>query len=360
MKIRGKNLHLRGMEYSAFMQYREVLVIGGTGFVGAHVCRALIARGYLPRLLVREGSEARIPEDVRRNCRVTPGDVTIMESVENAALGTGAIVNLAGIIREDPDKGITFESLHVGAARHVVASAKRLGITRVVHMSALGARAGGPTGYFDTKGRAEEIVKGSGLEWTIFRPSVIFGPGDMFVNELARILRLAPVFPVPGDGKYLLQPVFAGDVARGFADAVARPETAGAVFDVAGPERLSYDELVGKIAAGLGRRLRRVHVPLSLLRPVVRALERYPSFPLTTEQLAMLLAGNTADVEPFRAVFGVPLLSLSRYISGGFKAPLPLEEEPEKSSGLPSAGDSKVSASAGPGKGREESFRKSA
>ncbi len=348
------------MEYSAFMQYKEVLVIGGTGFVGAHVCRALIARGYLPRLLVREGSEARIPEDVRRNCRVTLGDATIMESVENAALGTGAIVNLAGIIREDPGKGITFESLHVATARHVVESARRLGITRLVHMSALGARAGGPTKYFDTKGRAEEIVKGSGLEWTIFRPSVIFGPEDMFVNELARILRFAPVFPVPGDGTYLLQPVFAGDVAKGFADAVARPETAGAVFDVGGPDRLTYDELVDRIAAGIGRRVRHVHVPLSLLAPVVRALERYPSFPLTMEQLAMLLAGNTADIEPFRTAFGAPLLSLSSYISAGFKAPIPLEEGTVKDSGGPLAGGTKGPAAVGLREGKEESVRKSA
>src|SRR5574341_1055817 len=184
--------HTGGMEKEPFLQYNEVLVTGGTGFVGRHVCRALFDRGFLPRLLVRVGSEERIPQDIRSFCRVTLGDVTVCEDVENAAQGTDAIVHLVGIIREFPGKRVTFERLHVEATRNVVKAARRWEIDRVVHMSALGARAGGPTKYFDTKGRAEEIVRRSGLAWTIFRPSVIFGPGDAFVNELARMIRLAP------------------------------------------------------------------------------------------------------------------------------------------------------------------------
>jgi NADH dehydrogenase len=298
------------------MDYREVLVTGGTGFVGTHVCRALIARGFLPRLLVRGDSERKIPEDVRSACRVTPGDVTDREAVEYAAQGTMAIVHLVGIIREAPERDVTFERLHVAATRNVVDAARRWEISRFVHMSALGARPRGPTRYFDSKGRAEEYVRQSGLSWTIFRPSVVFGPGDQFVNELASVLRKAPLVPVPGDGSYLLQPVFVGDVAKGFADAIVRPETEGRVFEVGGPERLSYDDLLDKIAAGIGRRARKVHVPLSLLRPTVRRLERIERFPLTTEQLEMLLEGNTCDPRPFHSVFGFAPMSLSDYLSG--------------------------------------------
>jgi NADH dehydrogenase len=297
------------------MDYREVLVTGGTGYVGTHVCRALIARGFLPRLLVRPESESRIPEDIRKGGRITLGDVTNRESVENAAQGTTAIVHLVGIIREFPARGITFERLHVTATRNVVAAARLWGIPRFIHMSALGARAGGTTGYFDSKGRAEDCVRQSGLRWTIFRPSVIFGPGNAFLNKLAGILRTAPLMPVPGDGKYRLQPVFVGDVAKGFADALLRPDTETRIFEVGGPERFSYGELLDRIGASMGRRARKLHVPLSLLRPAVRILERFERFPLTTDQLGMLLQENVCDHEPFYSTFGFTPLPLSVYLS---------------------------------------------
>lgn len=304
------------MEKEPFLQYNEALVTGGTGFVGRHVCRALIARGFLPRLLVRPASEEKIPQDIRERCRVTLGDVAVYEDVENAAQGVDAVVHLVGIIREFPAKGVTFERLHVEATRHVVRAARRWGIERVVHMSALGARPGGPTAYFDTKGRAEEIVKASGLAWTILRPSVIFGPGDAFVNELARAIRLAPFIPVPGDGSFRLQPVFAGDVARGFAEAVARPDLAGRAFDVGGPKALSYDSLLDLVAASIERRARKIHLPLPLVQRAVRVLEGFKRFPLTSDQLAMLVEGSVCDPRPYFEAIGFAPLSLSEYLAG--------------------------------------------
>ncbi len=309
--------HHNHMVLGAAMDYREVLVTGGTGFVGTHVCRALIARGHLPRLLVRVGSEGRIPEDVRNACRVTLGDVADRDAVEFAAQGTSAIVHLVGIIREFPKRDVTFERLHVTATRNAVDAARRWEIPRFIHMSALGARPGAPTGYFDTKGRAEEYVRQSGLSWTIFRPSVIFGPGDQFVNELAAIIAKAPFVPVPGDGSYRLQPVFIGDVVKGIADSLLRPDTEGKVFEVGGPERISYVELLDRVAASAGRRAGKVHIPLPVLRPLVRRLERFRKFPLTTDQLEMLLAGNVCDAGPFYSTFGFTPLSLSDYLSGG-------------------------------------------
>ncbi|NNG47335.1 MAG: complex I NDUFA9 subunit family protein, partial [Deltaproteobacteria bacterium] len=263
------------MEKVPFLDYREVLVTGGTGFLGRHVCRALIARGHLPRLLVRVGSEDRIPEDIRRASRVTPGDVTNREFVENAAQSTKAVVHLAGIIREFPARGITFEKVHVDATRHAVHAAKAWGIPRFVHVSALGAVAGDPGSYFDSKGRAEEIVRRSGLSWTIFRPSGIFGPGDQFLTELGRAVRRAPFFPIPGDGKFLLQPVFVGDVVMGIVDCLTRPDTEGKTFDVGGPERITYGELVDRIASVAGVRVRKVHVAVPNIRRVARFLSRF-------------------------------------------------------------------------------------
>jgi len=306
--------HPKKTERAPFLQFREVLVTGGAGFVGRHVCRALAARGVLPRILVRPGSEDQIPEDLRKSCRVTPGDVTVREFVENAAQGTDAIIHLVGIIREFPAKGITFEKLHVDATRNALHAAKKWGITRYVHMSALGAEPGGITAYFDTKGRAEELVRDSGLEWTIFRPSVIFGPGDQFVSKLSATFRKAPFFPVPGDGEYRLQPVFVGDVAKGFADAVGRTGLSGKIFEVGGPERFSYNDLVDRIAKSAGRKVRRVHVPVSRMARMVRLLSRFERFPVTVEQLAMLLSESVCDGAPYYSEFSFDPLPLSAYL----------------------------------------------
>src|SRR3990170_3949364 len=311
----GARRHLTSMEKVPFLDFKEVLVTGGTGFLGRHVCRALISRGYLPRLLVRVGSEGRIPEDIRRACRVTPGDVTNQEFVENAAQSTEAIVHLAGIIREFPGKDVTFEKAHVEATRNAVHAAKVWRIPRFVHVSALGAAPGGPGRYFDSKGKAEEIVRQSGLAWTIFRPSGIFGPGDRFIGELGKALRRAPALPVPGDGEFLLQPVFVGDLVKGIVDSLARPDTETTAFDVGGPERFTFNELVDRIAAAAGVRAREVPVPLPRIPRGARFFSRREKFHLSADMLEMLLAGHTCDDGPYYSAFGLTPLPLSGYLA---------------------------------------------
>lgn len=303
------------MEKVPFLDYKEVLVTGGTGFLGRHVCRALIARGVLPRLLVRVGSEGRIPDDIRRACRVTPGDITVREFVENAAQSTEAIVHLAGIIREFPDRGVTFESVHVEGTRNAVHAARAWGIRRFVHVSALGASAGDSAGYFDSKGRAEEIVRESGLDWTIFRPAGMFGPGDSFFTELTLAVRRAPLFPVPGDGENIMQPVFVGDVVKGIADSLTRHDTEMRSYDVAGPEQIPFDKLIDRIAASVGVRLRKMHIPVRGLRRAVEFLTRFKTVPLSPEMLDVLVAGKTSDHKEYWPTFGLAPTPLSRYLA---------------------------------------------
>lgn len=307
--------HLTDMEKVPFLNYREILVTGGTGFLGRHVCRALIARGYLPRLLVRIGSEGSIPDDIRRASRVTPGDITNREAVENAAQSTNAIVHLAGIIREVPAKGVTFEKVHGEGTRNAVHAAKLWRIRRFVHVSALGASPGGPGGYFDSKGKAEEIVRRSGLAWTILRPTGIFGPGDRFIGELGQALHKAPALPVPGDGEFLLQPVFVGDVVKGIVDSLARPDTETTAFDVGGPERFTFNELVDRIAAAAGVQVRKVPVPIPRMRRRARFFSRQEKFPLAADMIDMLLAGHTCDDRPYYSAFGLTPLPLSGYLA---------------------------------------------
>ncbi len=300
--------------YSAFMESGEVLVTGGTGFLGRQVVRALVARGHLPRLLVRDGSESLVPDEIRQACRITMGDVTDPDSVENAIQGTSAVVHLAGIVRQFRAAGVTFERLHVKATRNVVKAARRWEVGRLVHVSALGARAGAPDLFLDSKGQGEEIVRNSDLRWTVFRPSAIFGPGDRFVDTLIGIVRRSPVVPVPGDGRTRYRPVFAGDVAYAIADALSRPQTEGRSIDLGGPESLSLDGIVDAVSRALGRRGAKVHVPMALLRPLVRSLSRFRSFPFSPEEIGFLAEDNVCESAAYWSEIGRVPVSLETYL----------------------------------------------
>lgn len=281
----------------------KVVVTGGTGFVGGHIVRHLLEAGHEVSALVRPGSPraGNLPPEVHgiEADVLDPGLAALLPEAD-------AVVHLVGIIREAPRRGVTYERAHVKATRHVVEAAQAKGIRRFLHMSALGADPDGPTGYFRSKGRAEAIVRGSELDFTIFRPAVIFGPGDSFVKMLGDQVRSMPVVPVIGDGRYALQPVGVGDVARGFVEALDRPETLGQTYCVSGPETFTYDELLDVIARGLGKdRARKAHLPLALMRPVIRAMEWLPFFPITTDQLTMLLEESRCEPAPFFETFGI-------------------------------------------------------
>ena len=269
----------------------RIFLAGGTGFVGGHVRKALLARGHSLRLLVHKrsgGSEPGVEE--------VEGDATLLPSFVSAASGFDAVINLIGIIREFPGRGVTFERLHVQATRNMVSAARSTGVRRYLQMSALGTRAGASTGYFMSKFVAEEEVRGSGLDYTIFRPSIIYGPQDDFVNKLADLMRGLPVMPVIGDGEYPLQPISADDVARCFADALEKPATIGSTFELCGPDRMSYNELLDIIARVIGKKSAlKLKNPLALMRLVVPVLQRLPFFPITSDQIEMLVGSTVCD-----------------------------------------------------------------
>ena len=208
--------------YSAFMQYNEILVTGGTGLLGRYVCRALIGRGFLPRLLVLPGTEERIAPDVRERCRATPGDVTNRESVEMGAQGTSAIVHLAGVWKEQPRRGITFEEAHAHATANVINAASVWRIDRLVFIGVAGARPGDPVPFLDARGRAEALVRKAHLSWTVFRP--------------------APWYDLR-DGTPRLSAECLEEVAGAVADSISRPDTVGRVYEAASTDRFPWEEL---------------------------------------------------------------------------------------------------------------------
>ncbi len=276
----------------------KVFLAGGTGFVGGHLRKALLAEGHTIRLLAHRRGDGFGPE-----IEQVDGDAADPSDWRERVRGCDAVINLIGIIREYPGRGITFEKLHVQATQTLVDAAKAAGVGRYLQMSALGSRRNAVSHYHQTKYRAEEYVRSSGLQYTIFRPSLIFGPGDAFVNMIADQIRTLPAIPVIGDGSYQLQPIHVVDVARCFTMALANPETAGKTYELCGTDSLSYDQMVDTIGWVLGKsKVTTVHNPLPLMKLVVPLMQKLPFFPLTMDQLTMLVEGSVCDSE-WRSTF---------------------------------------------------------
>lgn len=286
----------------------KIFISGGTGFVGGHLIQELLNRGHELRLLTHRRRK------VIAGIEQIEGDVTRPETFEEAVRGCDAVINLVGIIREFPFKDVTFKKLHVKATANMLAASQSAAVRRYLQMSALGTRAGAVSDYHRTKWQAEELVRGSGLYWTIFRPSLIFGPKDAFINMLAAQLRLAPVMPVIGSGSYRLQPIHADDVARCFALALEMPETVGQTYELCGNDCMNYEELLDVIAAAMGRsKPFKPHAPLGLMKLIIPVMQNIPQFPITMDQLQMLLEESVCD-GTWKKTFGFEPLGFSEGI----------------------------------------------
>lgn len=284
----------------------KVFVTGGTGFVGQEVVRQLLEAGHEPVCLARSGSAQKL--GVNPRLQIYPGDVTLGKGLNQGLDGCDAVIHLVGIIREFPGKGITFDRLHTQATGIMVAAAEQAGIERFLHMSANGTRKGAVSPYHQTKWAAEQAVRNGAPAWTIFRPSLIYGAADQFVNMLADLVRKLPIVPVIGDGRYRMSPVPVEAIAASFVAALERPETIGKTFHCGGPRSLSYDEILDLVGRALGKKkVLKLHQPTLFMRPVVALLESIPQFPLTSSQLTMLLEGNEVDPQEWISAFGLTL-----------------------------------------------------
>jgi NADH dehydrogenase len=240
-----------------------VFVTGGTGFVGSYVLKKLTASGHQMIALVRPGSEDKLVKT--DNITLHVGDVTDPESLKGSMQGCDAVIHLVGIIREFPGKSITFERMHVEATRHMIDAANTHGVKRFLHMSANGARKDGDIDYFKTKWQAEEILRATELDWTIFRPTLIFGKGGEFIKTLAKLLRQLPVVPVVGDGQYRLQPVAVEQVAETYCKALAMAETVGQTYHLGGSDSYPFETILDLVGKALGKAdLTKIHQPVAL------------------------------------------------------------------------------------------------
>jgi len=278
----------------------KVFLTGATGYVGRQVVRDLVRAGHGVVALVRKGSEKKLPEGIAARIELVGGDIQKPESYRDALRSCDAVINLPGLLREFPNKGITFESVHFLGTKNLVDEAQKSRSPRFIQMSALGVRKGASPKYQETKFRAEEYVRGSGLRWTIFRPSLMFGNEKEgvanFISVVRDLLNMLPfVVPVLGDGKYLLQPVSLQNVSEGFVKALAKEGSVGRVYDVAGPDRFTYNALLDIVADAVGVHKIKFHQPIVVMKMMASMLGGFASFPVSLDQITMLEEGNISD-----------------------------------------------------------------
>jgi NADH dehydrogenase len=291
----------------------KVALLGGTGFVGHYLTEKLLQHGHTPRLLIRKGSP-HFPNQTHPFEWVR-GDIDDRESLRRVLTGADAVIYNIGILREYPAKGITFENLQYQGVVNTAELAKTQKVKRFLLMSANGVDLG-LTPYQKTKSAAENHLLGCGLDWTVFRPSVIFGDphgrlefATMLKRDIIDSPLPAPLFyegllPV-NPGGFQLSPVHVGDVAECFVLCLDKPETFTGIYPLGGPQNLTWKEILETIARTLGRQKLMLPVPAFAPAAAAAIFDRFPWFPITRDQIRMLLSGNVCSGEKIFELCGI-------------------------------------------------------
>ncbi len=288
-----------------------VLVSGASGFVGSHVIPELSGAGHRVVALVRtpkagETVVRRLPAEQAARVELRVGDVLDPSTLSAALAGVDAVVHLVAIAR-DWNGGKDLLGVNLGGTRNLLAAMQEAGVRRIVHLGALGVEDRENLHYAKSKARAEQAVRASGLDWTILKPSLLFGPRDGFFNIVADLVRIPlPLVPVPGDGKSRFQPLHVGDLALCARLSVERPETIGRAYELGGPRTWTYREITLEVARALGKRRLVIPVPVPLIGLVAWMAEslRLRFFPVATDQLRQLALDNVGPHDGVQRAFG--------------------------------------------------------
>ena len=279
---------------------QRVLVTGGSGFVGGHLVAKLSADGHEVVVLTRRRTRARdlllLP-----TVRVVEGDPHDRATLARWTANATAVINLVGVLHEHGRD--TFERVHVELPRALVAACRNAGVSRILHMSALSASADAASAYLRSKAAGEAVIADSGLAWTSFRPSVIFGRGDSFLNLFAKLAQMFPVIPL-ACAHARFQPVFVGDVAECIARALGDDDTIGKRYSLCGPKAYTLEELVSYVAQTSGHPRPIVPLGPSLANLQARVMEWMPGPLLTRDNLASMQHDSVCD-GPFPAEFDI-------------------------------------------------------
>lgn len=277
----------------------DILVTGGTGFIGTHLCRELADRGHDVTALSRYPD----PEDLPEGVETAIGDVTAAESIPEAFEGKDVVVNLVALspLFQPKDGDTRHFDVHLGGTENVVAAAEDTGVEHVVQMSALGADPDGDTAYIKSKGQAERVVRESELSHTIVRPSVVFGEGGEFV-EFTKLLTTPYVTFLPGGGETRFQPIWVEDLAPMLADCAVEAEHRNETYEIGGPEVLTLADVTRLVYRAEGKSVTVLPVPMVLAKVGMRLADPLPFVPFGVDQYRSLQFDNTVrenDVDAF-------------------------------------------------------------
>jgi uncharacterized protein YbjT (DUF2867 family) len=292
-----------------------ILVTGGTGFVGPKVVHALREQDRPVRCLVRDPASSSAQTLGAWGCELVRGDMTDAEALRRAVEGCDSVVHLVAIRQGSGDQ---FRRIMEQGTADLITAAKAAGIRRFVLMSALGTseETKDLVPYYHAKWEQEQMLQASGLDHVIFRPSFVFSRDGGILPTFRRLARVSPVTPVIGSGRQKIQPIWIDDVAAYFAASIDKPEAAGRVFELGGPDAITWNEFWQRLKHALGIRRPTVHVPIGLMRANALVTERLPgNIPLTRDLLTMLEHGdNVISNDDAVQSFGIPLVPLDEQL----------------------------------------------
>jgi len=291
-----------------------ITVFGATGFIGRHLVAMLLRSGAKVRLAVRRPGRVQMTTVSGQPPELIQADVLDEVAVSAAIAGADVVVNLVGILTETATQ--TYRAIHIEGARQVALAAHRHGVTRLIHLSALGASSTSAAISDRTKSEGEQAIRAAFPEATIVRPSLVFGEDDHFFSRFAAMIRTSPVLPLIGGGTTKFQPVFVDDVTVGLLELLERPDTAGKTYEFGGPQVYSFKTLLELLLTALNRK--RVLIPISFALAELQAgwLELLPNPPLTCDQVRLLKTDKVVSgAEPTLGDLGVQPRLLEEFLA---------------------------------------------
>lgn len=294
-----------------------ILVSGAGGFVGSYALPALVDVGHRVVALVRtersgKKTRRRLSPAQRDRVEIRIADVTRPETLSAAFVDVDAVLHLVAIPRDD-DGGRSLTAVNTHGTRNMLWAAEQAGARRFVHQGAMGVVDDPRLHYASSKARAEALVSKSGLDWTILKPSLLFGPGDGFFNIVADLVRASPgIVPITGRGRTRFQPLAIEDLARIIVMVFADHGTIGRAFELGGPRYWTYREIVEEVVRAMDRRRLLLPLPIPLVKLVAGSLElAHLPFPVATDQLRQLAFDNIGPLDGVRESFGFTPRSMS-------------------------------------------------
>lgn len=293
-----------------------ILITGSTGFVGRHLVKRLVNQGEKPRCLARSQQKAAqaLPID---KVEIALGDTTRPGTLEPAMQGIETLVHSAFITADIKEgRGVSYQGVNVEGTRNVVEAAQRAGVKKIVLVSGLGTRPDKPGSYMQGRYQAEQLVKESGLAWSILQPSIQFGEHAAFFKGLADLIRTAPVVPIIGTSQRKFQPIWVEDVAQCLIQQIREEKRNGKTYVVGGPEQFTYAEILDLLANALGKKRLKAPMPMPLAYVGAAVMQTaLPKPPVTTAALTLFTFEQTTDLNAVERDFGFQPLSWRAYLA---------------------------------------------